>query len=278
MSFEDEQADDSTMVWPGMHKSLENWFKGLVERSDYRENLQKHVFYIRPHYITAGERKAFGSFQSRPVQKGGALFFNSSIPYGHSRAKHKRKMVFSWFLEMLEGEEYFELLEAGDPKEVMQAHQSHRSPTTYPTGMPNKGFALPSPFYSTPALTGLGAISDALLGRRPYTDGFVSMDLRSLFAMDRESIVPWVRQWRENAVYKFFEAFRILCWVEACDNFDYDPNRDRSYFRSVSLHERMKELPPDDTLEERSLSKADRECAYPEQPPVKDSGASSGRK
>ena len=110
------------MIWPGMYKSLENWFKELVKRSDYRENLQKYIFYIRPHHITAEERKAFGSFQSRPVQKGGVLFFNSFIPHKHPRAKHKRKMVFPWFLEMLEGEEYFELLEAGDFKEIMQVY------------------------------------------------------------------------------------------------------------------------------------------------------------
>ena len=82
------------MVWPGMHKLLKNWFKGLIERNNYRKNLQKHIFYIRSHHITAEERKTFGNFQSRPVQKSGALFFNSSIPHGHPRAKYKRKMVF----------------------------------------------------------------------------------------------------------------------------------------------------------------------------------------
>jgi hypothetical protein len=102
--------------------------------------------------------------------------------------------------EMLKGDKYFELMEAAKPPEVMLAHKNRNSPSTYPTGLANKGFALPLTFSSAPILSGLGALPDALLGRRSYDNVIMVVEIQYLFQLDRNEVAHWVYRWRENAV------------------------------------------------------------------------------
>jgi hypothetical protein len=37
VSFENEQEEDATMIWPGMHKHKEEWLRSLNERGAYHE-------------------------------------------------------------------------------------------------------------------------------------------------------------------------------------------------------------------------------------------------
>jgi hypothetical protein len=102
VSFENEQEDDSTMVWPGIHMRAAEWLKSLSARNAYQEKADRRVFQMSAHHVNEAEKTTFGSFEARPLSKGGALFIHSSIPQGSSQAKHNRKLVFTWFLEMLD--------------------------------------------------------------------------------------------------------------------------------------------------------------------------------
>ena len=82
---------------------------------------------------------------------------------------------------MLEGDKCFELLKAAKPLEVMLAYRDRRSLLTYPTGLANKGFALLLTFNSAPIFINLGALWDALLGRRSYDKSLVGLDMLVLF-------------------------------------------------------------------------------------------------
>jgi hypothetical protein len=55
----------------------------------------------------------------------------------------------------------------------MLAYKNRNSPLIYPTGLANISFALPLTFSSAPILSGLGALPDALLGRRSYDDAIM---------------------------------------------------------------------------------------------------------
>jgi hypothetical protein len=266
VSFENEQEDDATMIWPGMHKHKEEWLRTLNERGAYHEEANRRVFQMNSHHMNEADKTTFGGFKAKPLSKGGALFFRSSVPHGGSQAKSNRKLVFPWFLEMLKGDKYFELMEAAKPPEVMLAHRNRSSPSTYPTGLANKGFALPLTFSSAPILSGLGALPDALLGRRSYDDAMVASEIQYLFQLDRNEVAHWIHRWRENAVWRFFEAFRAMSWVEARDHYEYDPSRDKSFFRAMAEQRPPNDLPPDEAPVDTSVEDVEEGFIYPEQP------------
>jgi hypothetical protein len=211
--------------------------------------------------MNEADKTTFRGFKAKPLLKRGALFFRSSVPHGGSQAKRNRKLVFPWFLEVLKGDKYFELMEAAKPPEVMRAHRNRSSP--YPSGLTNKDFALPLTFSSAPMLS---ALSDALLGRRPHDDALVASEVRFLFQLDRDGVAQWVRQWRVTAVWRFFEAFRAMAWAEANDHYDYDPSRDRSFFRAIADQRPPNDVPPDEAPVDTSVDDVEEGFIYPEQP------------
>jgi hypothetical protein len=82
---------------------------------------------------------------------------------------------------MLKGDKYFELIKAAKPPEITLAYRNRNFPLTYPTGLANKDFALPLIFSSAPIFSNLGALSDALLGRRSHDDALMASKIRFLF-------------------------------------------------------------------------------------------------
>jgi hypothetical protein len=71
---------------------------------------------------------------------------------------------------MLKSDKYFELIKIAKPPEIMLAYKNRNFFLTYPTGLTNIGFILLLTFNFAPILSGLGTLSDALLGRRSYDD------------------------------------------------------------------------------------------------------------
>jgi hypothetical protein len=63
----------------------------------------------------------------------------------------------------------------------MLAHKNRNSFLTYPTRLTNIDFALSLTFNSAPIFFGLGALSDALLGRRSYDDAMIIAKIQYLF-------------------------------------------------------------------------------------------------
>jgi hypothetical protein len=78
---------------------------------------------------------------------------------------------------MLKDDKYFELIKAAKSPEIILAYRNRSFSLTYPTGLANIGFALPLTFSFAPILFRLGALSDALLGRRSYDDVMVVVEI-----------------------------------------------------------------------------------------------------
>jgi hypothetical protein len=131
--------------------------------------------------MNEADKTIFKDFKAKPLSKGKALFFRSFISHGGSQIKRNKKLIFLWFLEMFKGDKYFELIETVKPPEVMLAYRNRSSLLIYPTGLANISFTLPLTFSFAPILSGLGALPDALLGRRSYDDVIVTAEIQYLF-------------------------------------------------------------------------------------------------
>jgi hypothetical protein len=83
-------------------------------------------------------------------------------------------------------------MEIAKPPEVIRAYRNRSFLLTYPTGLVNKGFALPLTFSFAPIFSDLGILSDAFLGRRSHNNAIVAFKTRFLFQLDRNKIANWV--------------------------------------------------------------------------------------
>jgi hypothetical protein len=75
---------------------------------------------------------------------------------------------------MLKGDKYFKLIKAIKPPEIILAYKNRNSFSTYPTGLANINFTLLLTFNSTPILSKLNALPNALLGRRSYNNAIMA--------------------------------------------------------------------------------------------------------
>jgi hypothetical protein len=123
--------------------------------------------------MNEADKTIFRDFKAKSLSKGETLFFRSFILYKGSQAKRNKKLIFLWFLEMLKGDKYFELIEIAKFPEIMLAYRNRNSLLIYPTGLINIGFALPLTFSFAFIFFRLGALPDALLGRRSYNDAIM---------------------------------------------------------------------------------------------------------
>jgi hypothetical protein len=160
-----------------MHKHKKKWLKTLNKRGAYYEKENRRVFQINSYHINETDKIIFKGFKAKSLSKDKVLFFRSFILHKESQAKRNKKLVFPWFLKMLKGDKYFELMKVTKPPEVMLAYRNRNSLLIYPTGLANKGFALPLTFNSTFIFSRLGVLPDALLGRRSYNNIIMTAEI-----------------------------------------------------------------------------------------------------
>jgi hypothetical protein len=93
--FKNEQENNATIIWLGMHKHKEEWLKTLNERGAYYKEINRRVFQMNSYHINETDKITFKGFKAKSLSKGGALFFRSLISHKRSQAKRDRKLVFS---------------------------------------------------------------------------------------------------------------------------------------------------------------------------------------
>ncbi|KAI9834927.1 MAG: hypothetical protein M1819_002650 [Sarea resinae] len=100
-------------------------------------------------------------------------------------------MVFNHVAKLLvkvqPDHQMLELPESGTWEELSASHRDLTPPPSSPSGHPNIHRKVPGAFPAAVQLTGLGALSDALLGRRRWTDPAVLEGHDLLFSSDPET-------------------------------------------------------------------------------------------
>jgi hypothetical protein len=60
VSFKNEQKNDITIIWPGMHKHKKKWLRTLNERGAYYKKTNRRVFQINSHHMNEADKITFG--------------------------------------------------------------------------------------------------------------------------------------------------------------------------------------------------------------------------
>lgn len=218
VSLDDEHESHCTEVIPTMHlrEKFQPWVESLQKRT-YKENnktvavqSESYVNRITSRHWTAADARHFGTNWERvPCKKYDVRITFPHLPHGATGpGERTRRTVLPWYVAVQDDHQTLEITEGGDYDGVAKAHRDLASPPKTPSGLANKYAPIPYPFPAATQLSGLGALSDALVCRRKYTDPAVLHNFLEL------SEPGALQSWREAAVAKFKEAFNLLAQLD----------------------------------------------------------------
>jgi hypothetical protein len=166
VSLDDEGPDDCTEILPGLQKpaNLVKWHAMLKSSAVYKPGALVHA--ITKDHWTPEMVKTFGiDWTAVPCKFGEARVTVPHLAHGAQSAKRVRRTVLPWYVGVdLDGN--CEVVESGTFDEISIAHRDMMPARNSPSGLGNKYGAIKYPFPAAVAITGLGPISDSLVGRR----------------------------------------------------------------------------------------------------------------
>ena len=195
LSLDDEYADDCTEIVPGMHRHLLDWCSTLHQRG-----LASHGYIqaIEGDTLTEEDLEKYGTrWVPVPCKAGEIRVTDPRIPHGAlGPAVRPRRTILPWYVAENEDGD-MEVQEAGGREELAHAHATFTPPPRSPSGHPNMYGKMDTPFAANVHLDGLGPISDALIGRRQWTDPEVSFLVFNLL-LHPESTATKLERYLQN--------------------------------------------------------------------------------
>lgn len=215
VSFTDEDEDNCSVVLPKIHHHLQGWWDKL--NADQRKQISGHTIAVHPWMWNKEYAQEFDTdFERTICLTGDVRLTLPTIPHGSTGPATKlRRTVMPWFGSIEEDHIRLETAEAGVWSSIADSHRDMRLAPRIPSGSTCHVFAVnPYTFPGTAQLTGLGALSDALLGRIKWTEWSVYMELETLFGEDQAAAHQWISQWRKRASRQFVQAFQAVISAE----------------------------------------------------------------
>ncbi|EFW15145.1 conserved hypothetical protein [Coccidioides posadasii str. Silveira] len=193
-----EEPGDCTEILPGMHNHLEDWW-GLVEERGL--STDGYVHRIKDTMYTKDDERKFGIRWTDVICKPGDVRITSPLlPHGaHGPCKKVRRTMLPWYVAIQEDHEHLEVNEAGTWSQLSAAHRDLVPGPSSPSGHSNRYASVPYRFPTAIQLQGLGAISDALVGRIRWDNPLVIEELDILFGPDDKKAQDFINNWRLKA-------------------------------------------------------------------------------
>ncbi|KAJ5986731.1 hypothetical protein N7451_011096 [Penicillium sp. IBT 35674x] len=215
VSFTDEDEENCSVVLPRIHHHLQGWWDKLD--TDQRKQISGHTIAIHPWMWNKEYAREFGTdFERTICLTGDVRLTLPTIPHGSTGpATTLRRTVMPWFGTIEDDHIRLETAEAGVWSDIADSHRDMRLAPRIPSGSTCHVFAVnPYTFPGTAQLTGLGALSDALLGRIKWTEWSVFVELEILFGEDQAAAHRWIQEWRKRASRQFIRAFHAIISAE----------------------------------------------------------------
>ncbi|KAJ5660870.1 uncharacterized protein N7484_000242 [Penicillium longicatenatum] len=236
VSFTNEDPENCTEVLPRIHTHLRDWWPKVESSPKARTTGLKHR--ILPWMWTQEQVKKYGTDWKKIVCRAGDVRVSlPTIPHGATGPTTMiRRTVLPWYVRIEEDDECFETTESGKWEDVARSHRDLALSKKTPSGMASGHYTSPEQvFPATAQMTGLGAISDALVGRVRWSSISVTSELDVLFGKDQAAGIKFIQDWRARAVLRYKQLFQEIVVAEK------RIFGENSFFH---LHETGKPIPP----------------------------------
>jgi len=214
VSLDDEEPDDCTELLLGMHKHLKQWWREVSGRLERKGKKPKDgaVIVIRPEMWDKRDIRKYGiDFTPQPCHQGQARVSLPHLPHGAlGPAKRSRRTILPWYMGIQEDHETLDTIEAGTWSQLSGAHRDLLPGPTSPSGLHNLFGQPPYAFPAAVPVTGLGPISDALVGRIRWDNPLVLQDLELLLGPLEQPRNQYIQEWIWKARVEIRLKMRIV--------------------------------------------------------------------
>jgi hypothetical protein len=213
VSLDDESEESCTVIVPGMQKKLGEWWERCKSRGQETDGF---VHRITDRILSAEDLDALGLAWKRvPCRRGEVRVTLPHIPHGQDGpAKLHRRTMLPWMVALQDDLENLEIVEAGSFSELSAAHRDMISPRATPSGLANRYGAIPYRFAAAVEISGLSALSDALVCRRRWDSPAVLRDRDILLGPDRKAAMELVTAIRSKMPAAAVDALHLIREVE----------------------------------------------------------------
>jgi hypothetical protein len=209
VSLDDEDEENCTVILAGMQHKLGGWWERIVQR---KQQTNGFVHRITERMFTREDAEVLGVDWKRvPCKKGEVRITLPHLPHGaDGPATKPRRTMLPWLVGVQEDLQTLEVVEAGSVSMLAKAHRDMTAPLGTPSGLANRYGAIPYRFPAAVEVMGLGALSDALLCRRPWDSPAVLRERDTVLRGGRDAASEFVQRWRAKAVEAAVEADMIM--------------------------------------------------------------------
>ena len=209
VSLDDESEESCTVIVPGMQSKLREWWERCKSRGQETDGF---VHRITDRILSAEDLTALGLAWKRvPCRRGEVRVTLPHIPHGQDGpAKFARRTMLPWMVALQDDLENLEIVEAGSFSELSAAHRDMISPRATPSGLANRYGAIPYRFAAAVEISGLSALSDALVCRRRWDSPAVLRDRDILLGPDRKAAMELVGAIRSKMPAAAVDALQLI--------------------------------------------------------------------
>ncbi|KAJ5179718.1 hypothetical protein N7492_002928 [Penicillium capsulatum] len=216
VSLLDEVTENCTEVLSGMHRHLDGWWSRIEE--DKRASIGGRINRIYPWMWTKEDEEKTGiEWRQKICMATDVRITDPRIPHGSTGpCTAQRRTILPWYVAVADDDERLDHPDSDSWTEVSAAHRdmvlADRTPSGFTSGVYMRNNV--TPFPAAVQLTGLGPISDALVGRSRWDVHSVIGDLNMLFGTDRVSATHLLKDWRQRAKQRFVDSFKMVISAE----------------------------------------------------------------
>lgn len=187
VSLDDETAETGcTVIIPGMHKRLGEWWKDVLSRSggEKVQGTSGRVHNVQPLWHSSDAAK-YGDWTPVPCSRGDVRITKPELIHGSTETTAIRRTILPWYMGVESDGSTLDTAESGSWDQLCIAHARQTAPYSSPSGHPNMFGAIPHRFAPATRLTLDSAVSQALVCGRHWDDPAVIQEANLLLGPDR---------------------------------------------------------------------------------------------
>ena len=167
--FDDDDNENCTELLLGFQNHLAEWWDRCVKARGLQTD--GYVHKITDRMYTKEDEAYFKTPWTKQLCKRGEVRISMPhLPHGSTGpCTRVWRTTFPWYIMIQEDDESLETLESGSWEDISRSHRDLVAPVVTPSGHPNRYGVIPWRFPGSVELTGISALSDALVGRRRWS-------------------------------------------------------------------------------------------------------------
>lgn len=200
LSLDHESAQGCTVLVPGFHHHIKDWFLKVVARGQSSTGFTTNC----SSTYNKEDQETWGKPQPTPCSAFSLRITRPDIIHGSTnQAPTRRRTLFAWYKALDDDHNLFKGTGKLTWSDVAACHRDLMIPSEEPSGQQLKHPLPKESFPGAVALPSLSYLGDALIGRRKWKDPWVMVERERLLGKHHKEACCYVEHTRKNMVEQY---------------------------------------------------------------------------